>query len=74
MLLYRGYTLEQLWGSEFEEMLHLLLWGKYPSPIQTEELRQRMAQYMQDVPDIVRRTIFSFPYERLVLFALMLPS
>ncbi|KAJ5463791.1 hypothetical protein N7475_008735 [Penicillium sp. IBT 31633x] len=61
MLLYRGYTLEQLWGSEFEEMLHLLLWGKYPSPIQTEELRQRMAQYMQDVPDIVRRTIFSFP-------------
>lgn len=63
MLLYRGYTLDQLWGSDFEEMLYLLLWGAYPSVTQTEELRQRLAQYMQDVPAIVRRTIFSLPYE-----------
>ncbi|KAJ5193552.1 hypothetical protein N7449_009694 [Penicillium cf. viridicatum] len=61
LLLYRGYTLEQLWGSDFEEMFHLLLWGEYPTASQREELRQRLAQYMQEVPDIVRQTIFNLP-------------
>ncbi|KXG51976.1 Citrate synthase-like, core [Penicillium griseofulvum] len=61
LLLYRGYTLDQLWGCDFEEMFHLLLWGKYPTASQSEELRQRLAQYMQEVPDIVRQTIFNLP-------------
>ncbi|KAJ5125050.1 uncharacterized protein N7515_008875 [Penicillium bovifimosum] len=61
LLLYRGYTLDQLWGSEFEEMFYLLLWGKYPSKDESEELRQRLARYMQDVPDIVRQTICNLP-------------
>ncbi|KUM57547.1 hypothetical protein ACN42_g9626 [Penicillium freii] len=61
LLLYRGYTLEQLWGSDFEEMFHLLLWGTYPTASQHEELRQRLAQYMQEVPDIVHQTIFNLP-------------
>lgn len=63
LLLYRGHTLEQLWGSDFEEMFHLLLWGAYPTASQREELRQRLAQYMQEVPDIVRQTIFNLPYD-----------
>ncbi|CAG8250357.1 unnamed protein product [Penicillium nalgiovense] len=61
LLVYRGYTLEQLWGCAFEEMFHLLLWATYPTASQSEELRQRLAQYMQDVPDIVRQTIFNLP-------------
>lgn len=63
LLVYRGYTLEQLWGCAFEEMFHLLLWATYPTASQSEELRQRLAQYMQDVPDIVRQTIFNLPYD-----------
>ncbi|OQE36827.1 hypothetical protein PENCOP_c011G03351 [Penicillium coprophilum] len=61
LLLYRGYTLDQLWGCDFEGMFYLLLWGIYPTASQCEELRQRLAQYMQEVPDIVRRTIFNLP-------------
>ncbi|KAJ5521091.1 hypothetical protein N7463_001544 [Penicillium fimorum] len=61
LLLYRGYTLDQLWGCEFEEMFHLLLWGTYPTESQYEELRQRLAQYMQEVSDNVRRAIFTLP-------------
>ncbi|KAJ5953048.1 uncharacterized protein N7479_011461 [Penicillium vulpinum] len=61
LLLYRGYTLDQLWGSDFEEVFHLLLWGTYPTANKYEELRQQLAQYMQEVPDIVRQTIFNLP-------------
>lgn len=63
LLLYRGFTLDQLWGCDFEEMFHLLLWGRYPTASQCEELRQTLAQYMQEVPDIVRQTIFNLPYD-----------
>ncbi|CAG7927768.1 unnamed protein product [Penicillium olsonii] len=61
LLLYRGYTLEQLWGADFEQMLHLLLWAQYPTEVQREELRQRLAQYMQEVPETVHRSIGNFP-------------
>lgn len=44
-------------------MLHLLLWGAYPTASQRKELRQRLAQYMQEVPNIVRQTIFNLPYD-----------
>ncbi|KAJ5511378.1 Citrate synthase-like core [Penicillium expansum] len=63
LLLYRGYTLDQLWGCEFEEMFHLLLWGTYPTASQCEELRMHLVQYMQEVPDVVRQTIFNLPYD-----------
>lgn len=63
LLLYRGYTLDQLWGCDFEEMFHLLLWGTYPTASQFEELRRQLAQYMQVVPDIVRQTIVNLPYD-----------
>jgi citrate synthase len=59
--LYRGYTLEQLWGADFEEMLHLLLWAVYPTKSQREELRRQLVQYMQEVPDIVRQSIVNLP-------------
>ncbi|KAJ5321954.1 uncharacterized protein N7506_011084 [Penicillium brevicompactum] len=61
LLLYRGYTLEQLWESDFEEMFHLLLWATYPTDVQREDLRQRLAQYMQEVPDTVHQSILNLP-------------
>jgi citrate synthase len=44
-------------------MFHLLLWGTYPTASQREELRQRLARYMQEVPDTVRQSIFNLPYD-----------
>lgn len=44
-------------------MLHLLLWGAYPTASQRKELRQRLAQYMQEVPNIVHQTILNLPYD-----------
>jgi citrate synthase len=63
LLLYRGYTLEQLWEAHFEEMLHLLVWETFPTTAQRTELRQKLARHMQDVPNIVYKTILSFPYD-----------
>lgn len=61
LLLYRGYTLEQLWGADFEEMFYLLLWATYPTQSQREDLRQRLAQYMQEVPEAVHQSIVNLP-------------
>ncbi|RHZ63777.1 uncharacterized protein CDV56_107771 [Aspergillus thermomutatus] len=51
LLLFRGYTLEQLWGSDFEDMLHLLVWGSYPTALQKKELSSKLAEEMLMVPE-----------------------
>ncbi|KAL2004489.1 hypothetical protein VTN00DRAFT_3461 [Thermoascus crustaceus] len=61
LLLYRGHKLEQVWDSNFEEMLHLMVWGKYPTSQQKEELRQVLATTMSKVPENVVNTIKAFP-------------
>ncbi|KAL4892505.1 citrate synthase [Aspergillus ambiguus] len=60
-LLLRGYTLEQLEGSDFEDILHLLVWGSYPTTDQREALRRELARQMMAIPESVHRTIQSFP-------------
>ncbi|KAJ5766012.1 uncharacterized protein N7511_003628 [Penicillium nucicola] len=61
LLLYRGYTLEQLWGADFEQMFHLLVWGTFPTEPQRSRLQLQIARYMQEIPDLVYKTILSFP-------------
>ena len=53
--------MEQLWQSEFEDMLHLMVWGKYPTPSQRESLRKTLALLMMDIPTTVFEVIESFP-------------
>lgn len=60
-LLFRGYTLEQLWDADFEEMLHLLVWGTLPSAEQRMKLSGKLARLMKQVPGSVHETIRTLP-------------
>lgn len=62
LLMFRGYALEQLWESDFEDMLHLMVWGKYPTPSQSESLRKDLASLMSNIPSTVFEVIEDFPY------------
>ena len=42
-------------------MFYLLLWATYPTDVQREDLRQRLAQYMREVPDTVHQSILNLP-------------
>ncbi|GKZ42587.1 hypothetical protein AbraIFM66951_002278 [Aspergillus brasiliensis] len=61
LLLFRGYSVEQLWESDFEDVLHLLVWGSYPTVPQRNELSHKLTEAMLAVPDDVQRTIQSLP-------------
>ncbi|PWY89072.1 citrate synthase [Aspergillus heteromorphus CBS 117.55] len=61
LLLFRGHSLEQLWDSDFEDMLHLLVWASYPTGLQRDVLRRSLTEAMLAVPDTVKRTIQSLP-------------
>ncbi|KNG84511.1 hypothetical protein ANOM_008235 [Aspergillus nomiae NRRL 13137] len=61
VLLFRGYTLAQLWDSDFEDMLHLLVWGTYPTRQQKKDLNRKLAHQMLTVPESVHRTIRELP-------------
>ncbi|KAL4771551.1 citrate synthase [Aspergillus nidulans var. acristatus] len=61
LLLFRGYSLEELWTSDFEDMLHLLVWGSYPTPPQKEQLRSKLAAQMLAVPETVQTAVQSLP-------------
>ncbi|PWY74901.1 citrate synthase [Aspergillus eucalypticola CBS 122712] len=61
LLLFRGYSLEQLWQSDFEDVLHLLVWGSYPTVPQRNNLSHKLTEAMLAVPDDVQRTIWSLP-------------
>lgn len=50
-----------MWNSDFEDMLHLLVWGSYPTAIQKKELSRKLAGYMLDVPETVQKAIQSLP-------------
>lgn len=60
-LLYRGYTLEEMWNGDFEDMMHLLVWGSYPTAAQRKVLSQKLAGYMVDVPESVIRAVQALP-------------
>ncbi|OGM47738.1 citrate synthase [Aspergillus bombycis] len=61
VLLFRGYTLAQLWDSDVEDMLHLLVWGTYPTWQQKKDLNRKLTDQMLAVPESVHRTIRGFP-------------
>ncbi|KAE8363262.1 citrate synthase-like protein [Aspergillus caelatus] len=61
VLLFRGYTLAQLWDSDFEDMLHLLVWGTYPTMQQKRDLNRKLTEQMLAVPESVHRTIRGLP-------------
>lgn len=58
---YRGYTVDDLWTSDFEDLFHLMVFEKYPSPTERESLRKALEQEMMNVPGVVVDTIRSFP-------------
>lgn len=60
-LWFRGYRLDQVWGNDFEYMLHLLVWGVSPSPQRSKELSRRLAREMLNVPDAVFNSIRALP-------------
>nr|QTE75995.1 ZopR3 [Diffractella curvata]BBU42028.1 putative citrate synthase [Diffractella curvata] len=59
----RGYSVEQLYSlqSDFEDLFHLMVLGKYPTPEEKEILRHTFAQEMINVPDTVVAAIKAFP-------------
>ena len=61
-LLFRGHSIEDLWNCDFEEIVHLMVWEKLPSPLEKESLRSALATAMMDVPEDVVRVIQAFPY------------
>lgn len=63
LLLLRGYALEQLWQSSFEDLLHLMVWKKYPTPSQSENLRKTLVSIMLETPQTVFEVIRNFPRE-----------
>ena len=61
-LLFRGHSIEDLWDCDFEDIVHLMVWEKLPSPLEKESLRSALAMAMMDVPEDVVRVIQAFPY------------
>ncbi|KAE8143518.1 citrate synthase [Aspergillus pseudotamarii] len=61
VLLFRGYTLAQLWDSDFEDMLHLLVWGTYPTMQEKRDLNRKLTEQMLAVPESVHRTVRGLP-------------
>lgn len=59
--MFRGYSFDQLSEFGFEEMLHLLVWGKIPTVEQTEELRAQIAELICNIPPCVFSVIRAFP-------------
>ena len=53
--------MEQLWDSDFEDMLHLLVWEKYPTALQKELLSRKLAECMSNIPLGVRQVIEALP-------------
>jgi citrate synthase len=50
-----------MWNSDFEDMLHLLVWGSYPTAAQRERLRRDLASDMLAVPGSVQNAIHAMP-------------
>ncbi|PYI11618.1 citrate synthase [Aspergillus sclerotiicarbonarius CBS 121057] len=62
---YRNYSIEELFEhNDYEEVIHLLIWGKLPTPVQKQILRQKLVAEMKPHPCVVD-VIHSFPPESL---------
>lgn len=60
---YRGQNIADFWQTaEFEDLVHFLVWGRWPSAIEKEALRSELVKAAQDVPESVKTVICGFPY------------
>lgn len=62
--LFRGLSAKEIWNrhADFEDHFHLLVFGKYPSPDESEALRRRLAVQMKIVPETVIKVVQAFPW------------
>lgn len=60
-LLFRNYSIDQLWDCDFEDILHLMVWEKLPSTSQKDSLRKALVNAMLDIPAVVVSVIKAFP-------------
>lgn len=58
---YRDHSIEDLFHHhDYEEVIHLLIWGKLPTPEQKTSLRSKLAAEMKAYPAVID-VIQSFP-------------
>ncbi|KAI0009072.1 putative citrate synthase [Xylariaceae sp. FL0662B] len=60
-LLFKGYSIGQLWNCDFEEILHLTLWSRLPNHEEKEALRLRIAQEMTAIPEAAVQAVNIMP-------------
>lgn len=69
---YRGQNIADFWQTaEFEDLLHLLVWGRWPSAAEKEALRNELIEAAKEVPGSVQTVICGFPYVPFRLFYLV---
>ena len=60
---YRGHNIADFWQTaEFEDLVHLLVWGHWPSTLEKEVLKDELFKAAQIVPESVTTVIYAFPY------------
>jgi citrate synthase len=60
-ILFRGHTIEELWHCEFEDLAHLMVWGRLPSPVEKKNLREDLMAEMLVIPQCVIDAVRAFP-------------
>ncbi|KAI5244199.1 citrate synthase [Aureobasidium subglaciale] len=58
---YRGQPIERLRDCEYEDLIHLFVWGSVPTPDQQATLKRQLNAHMLDIPPEVISVIQSFP-------------
>ncbi|PVH89078.1 putative citrate synthase [Cadophora sp. DSE1049] len=61
LVLFRGLSSKEIWDCDYEDIAHLMLWGRVPSPEQKERLKNDLAIAAHEVPAAVVKTVRSFP-------------
>ncbi|KAH7183656.1 citrate synthase [Fusarium flagelliforme] len=62
---YRDKTIDELFNNnDYEDVVHLIIWGKLPTKEQKSNLRRKLASYMK-APQAVEDAIKAFPPEGL---------
>ena len=60
---YRGHNITDFWQTaEFEDLLHLIVWGHWPSTIDNEAIKDDLIKAERIVPESVKAVIYAFPY------------
>ncbi|KAL8832153.1 MAG: hypothetical protein Q9191_000426 [Dirinaria sp. TL-2023a] len=59
---YRGQNIADFWQTAgFEDLVHFLVWDRWPSAVEKEALRSELVKAAQEVPESVKRVIRGFP-------------